>query len=818
MRNNSKTSKTQPTFTVSLFRDFKPNEKKAPLNKIIEVIRNGKLKEPIEKIRSLKRGGNSQSATKEKNALLAFTPSGIFKGSRKADNLIKYSGLVHLDFDKIESGLLTEKRNLIESDEYTHSCFLSPSGNGFKVFIKINTDPKYHNIAYEQVRKYFEEILGIPADPSCKDITRLCFLSHDPKAYLKENSKVFEVQINKDSHKSAKSILSFEKPTDPNSTNENLDDSELEMVFQKCINLTEKKDNYEEGNRNNYIYLLACNLNRYGIDQGFAIENIVSSYEHEDSSELKKTIESAYKNHLDEFASLSFTETKDMPEPPKDYAHSTPKISQSLIDKLPEILKNGAKVFTNERERDVFITAMWPVLGGCFSNVFGVYRGEKVFITINTFVIAPAASGKGVMKHAKAVAEEYHSDLIKTSESERQKYEQALASYNKQLNDPQSNGQKLQKPVEPPNKRLFIPGNTSFAMLFDLLYQNEGEGIIFETEADAMGKAIKQDWGDYSELFRSSFHHEKVSIARKTNNKITEILNPRINFGISGTPSQIANIVNSAEDGLFSRILFYIFKGDSEWEDVSPQANQINYNDYFASLGKQILLYVKFIQKYPMEVKLHQSEWEEINKFGKSYLSHVKIFVSENATSIVYRMGLMLYRLCMILTTLRKCEKKDKSNIVYCTKEDFQTALGIIKVYFKHTVLMYNNLAKKEDAQSFDLPNHKQNLLKKLPNTFKRTHAITIGKKLGMSVRSIDLFLKQATGKYLMKIKTGNYKKVKKRRQEPIPNSNLQDDLTYEENGSNKIIQDSQLDTIIPEYGFDPENLLSEKEESHPIE
>ncbi|MBK8311235.1 MAG: hypothetical protein IPL04_10405 [Chitinophagaceae bacterium] len=33
-----------------------------------------------------------------------------------------------------------------------------------------------------QVQKYYEDATGLKADPSCKDVTRLCFMSHDPNA------------------------------------------------------------------------------------------------------------------------------------------------------------------------------------------------------------------------------------------------------------------------------------------------------------------------------------------------------------------------------------------------------------------------------------------------------------------------------------------------------------------------------------------------------------------------------------------------------------------------------------------------------------
>jgi hypothetical protein len=97
--------------------------------------------------------------------------------------------------------------------------------------------------------------------------------------------------------------------------------------------------------------------------------------------------------------------------------------------------------------------------------------------------------------------------------------------------------------------------------MIEHLQNNDGQGIICETEADTMSGAKKQDWGDYSPALRAAFHHEKITLTRKTNNEYIEINEPRLAVALSGTPAHKApKLIASAEDGLFSRFLVLCFQ------------------------------------------------------------------------------------------------------------------------------------------------------------------------------------------------------------------------------------------------------------------
>jgi hypothetical protein len=75
-------------------------------------------------------------------------------------------------------------------------------------------------------------------------------------------------------------------------------------VFGKCVDFTDRKSTYSEGNRNNYVHLLAYNCNRAGIPQNIAIGYILKDFDL-DHEEATPTINSAYANNAADFAKFA---------------------------------------------------------------------------------------------------------------------------------------------------------------------------------------------------------------------------------------------------------------------------------------------------------------------------------------------------------------------------------------------------------------------------------------------------------------------------------------------------------------------------------
>lgn len=743
---------------VSTYKNFKTKLEDNSIFNIFQDIKNGKYQSEINSIRYAMQSGKEKQADELKSELLAFTTSGTFDKQRKTEFLKTYSQIINLDFDHIPLEELESLVAKINDCKFTLASFISPRGEGIKVFIKINSNAEKHTIAYNQVANFYKTHTGFDFDPKCKDITRLCFVSYDSNTFLNEKATIFDV---KEEVKATKAKV--EKQVAQNLSTDGL--------LDKCLNFTEQKEQYQNGNRNNFIHLFASNANRFGIYEADTLDYCTTNFDL-DEKEIKTAVNSAYKNQIADFAKFAKfanLQTKEVvvknsnnsnaiPEE-EDYLKNTPIIPQSVYDNLPPILFESCKVFKESREKDVFLTGALAILSGCLPNVSGLYSGSVVYPSLFSFILAPAASGKGALKFAKALADKYHNNLLAESQEARKIYVENLAAY-KMLKGKGKLEENQEMPQEPKFKVVYIPANTSNAKIIQHLDWNEGKGIICETEADTLGQTFKNDWGSYSDMLRKSFHHEKISVSRKTDAEFVEVNEPQLSVALSGTPKQVFNIIASAEDGLFSRFIFYVFKTDAVWLDPSPKGNPVNLTEYFNKQSNQVFKMVGFFERDSMTLQLTEEQWNKFNPIFSSYLVQISTFVSDDAQSVVKRLGIILFRLCMIFTAIRKFDTNDHHKEIYCSDTDFETALTLIKTYLQHSIIMFENLPKQGEQGPFKSGENKKLFYDALPNRFTRKEAIVFGKNFNIAERTVDSFLKTCLYKYLEQPEYGVYIKI----------------------------------------------------------
>ncbi|WP_018665969.1 BT4734/BF3469 family protein [Bacteroides gallinarum] len=169
--------------------EYPPNH--VDIDLVLDIIRQEKLKAGIDTMRAFHASDHPKySELKEKLPICLF--AGTF-GRFCNDALITPSGLVVIDFDRIPVQELSDVRNMLIKDPYTYAAFLSPSGRGYKVLVRVadNIDNTSHNEYLDALRDYYNSPFW---DENCKGISRACFLSSDPDLYLNRNSKVWTVR------------------------------------------------------------------------------------------------------------------------------------------------------------------------------------------------------------------------------------------------------------------------------------------------------------------------------------------------------------------------------------------------------------------------------------------------------------------------------------------------------------------------------------------------------------------------------------------------------------------------------------------------
>jgi hypothetical protein len=191
-------------FKVSLFETVKD---KSPftisLLSLCKAIKNCILNLEVNQIRRVE--VKSEKDKLKVQLLPAVTTSGIFENGHSESNLSEHSGLMQIDFDNLEN--IEFAQDLLCKDEYTFIGFVSPSGNGYKLIVKI--PPEFHKEIFPDIFDYYLRKYNLKIDEKCKDISRLMFIGADKNIFININSKTFKMNF-KNQEKIEKIILEIE--------------------------------------------------------------------------------------------------------------------------------------------------------------------------------------------------------------------------------------------------------------------------------------------------------------------------------------------------------------------------------------------------------------------------------------------------------------------------------------------------------------------------------------------------------------------------------------------------------------------------------
>ena len=240
----------------------------------------GATKDLVKRIRLEKSKPERQEL---KKGLPAICFSGTFN-KRTDISLIEHSGLICLDFDGYtkQKELLHDKENL-SKNKYVFSVFISPSGNGLKVLVKIPADAENHTMYFNSLEKYFNSSYF---DKTSKNLSRVCYESYDPLIAINENSSIWDT-IEEPEYTEVSRTR--DKATIP-ITDEN-------KIVEILVKWWEKKYPMSEGQRNTNTYVLAMAFNDFGINKSLA-SYVLNQFASEDFTlrEIGITIDSAYRH------------------------------------------------------------------------------------------------------------------------------------------------------------------------------------------------------------------------------------------------------------------------------------------------------------------------------------------------------------------------------------------------------------------------------------------------------------------------------------------------------------------------------------------
>ena len=409
---------------------------------------------------------------------------------------------------------------------------------------------------------------------------------------------------------------------------------------------------------------------------------------------------------------------------PEEEKQPLPTIPTTVYNNIPTFLQQVIQPSSSNEERDILLLGALTAFSACFPKLFGVYDQRKVFSNLYLFVTAPASAGKGRLNQIKNLVNPVHKEKREQSKTLKQQHQVEMATYN--MNKGKS--ETMEKPSKPPERMLFIPANNSVTGVYQLISDNEGRGLIFETEGDTLAQAFKSDYGNYSDGFRKAFHHETISYYRRTDREYVDIERPCLSTVLSGTPKQIQALVPSAENGLFSRFMFYYMNIKPTWKNVFQTDTTNGLDEYYDQLGKEFFGLYKTLKNNPdIEVRLTTEQQQKFNVFFEKLQTKYLNLQPDDYIATVRRLGLIAFRIIMLFSVFRIMEDGDVNQVRYCEDIDFENTLEMISVLVKHSSKVFNDLPIEQ--KEVKRANRKERFLEALPYQFSRQDYLNIADK-----------------------------------------------------------------------------------------
>ena len=400
-------------------------------------------------------------------------------------------------------------------------------------------------------------------------------------------------------------------------------------------------------------------------------------------------------------------------------------------NQLPKLLNEALSVAPEGEMRDMLLLSLLTNIGYALPAMRMLHgRPHHTYSPeLLTMVVAPAASGKGVMNYGRLLL-------------------QAIEGRN--------------------GKQVYIPANSSASALLKVMDEYDGRGIVFATEMDTLTQTLRAAYGQFGDIVRCIFEHETVSQLRRQNNEFIEIREPRIAMLLSGTPNQVAPLLRNRENGLMSRFACYVVNNrmgfnDDVW-DVEAEGNipleaQL-YDRLATELGDRYLWMSE--AGHECYFYLTNTQLKTIKRMFRSEYDTYSQEFSDLFDGTLKRMPVIMKRIGMILTGLRLDMTQQLPERVVCSDEDFQTMLLIGHKLLMHAAMVFQMMPELKATPVGEIGGNmlQKQFFQMLPTDFSKQDAIEQAKVLGVGLNTLNKWLaKYVQTNEIQHVAHGEYRK-----------------------------------------------------------
>ena len=434
----------------------------------------------------------------------------------------------------------------------------------------------------------------------------------------------------------------------------------------------------------------------------------------------------------------------------------------------PEFLQRIIKAGGNMIQHDIMLLGALTALGACMSRyVRCLYGGKYHHPSLQCFVVAPSASGKGILSYIRLLVEPIHDEIRTEVATQMKAYKKEKAAYDAMGKE----RSKMEAPQMPPNRMFLISGNNTGTGILQNIMDSDGTGLICEAEADTLSTAIGSDHGHWSDTLRKAFDHDRLSYNRRTDQEYREVKKSYLSVLISGTPSQVQTFIPTAEDGSYSRQMYYYMCGISKWISQFMD-NGVDWEEIFTAMGlewKGKLSEIKAHGIYTLQLTDEQKE--EFDTVFSGLFERSSVANGREMYSFVARLAVNLCRIMSEVAVLRALESPHpydfktspsspftpdkeipadncKDGIitrwdVSISQEDFHAVLSLTEALYCHATHILSFLPSTEVSHRCNAD--RDYLFQKLGNEFTRTQLLEEAVAMGIKENTALTWLKRLT-------------------------------------------------------------------------
>lgn len=762
------------------------------LEEFVKLLRGERWKVQVEEYQRLKASGRETEAKKLKRKLAALVIAGRCDGSHAETNLKQWSGDAMLDVDKC-NGRVSEFLQVLKDTPWVKAAWRSVSYDGLKLVVRVEAESvDEYRLAYALVAWHVAQLLAFPCDMSCKNPTRPCFASYDPEAFFRPDTEVFPWRrfVTEHPDRVGEILAELKVKTPAGASGPPVAASGMLHTF---FNEFLEQNPFVDGKKNEFLLKLGRIARYKGVGEEelarlktLAVERLAgmgcaagdippridSGYRYADMNKGPETPVS--RAHKAQGSPMRYSEPNEGEEEVElekleadKLRREVPCLPDELFDRLPDFLKRGLTHVRNKRERDILLLSMITNISGCLPGVRMNYGGMVYSADLYLVALAGSGRGKGVMQLAAilpAAIQEYYDELNRKDEREyRQKLlkwnlEERLAAQEKRVPDLD------QCPEMPVERILKVAPNISKSQLILALEAGGAVGLVMNaSELDMISSAMHQEYGKHDDVMRAASQHEEVSSYFKTDHRLVVVSDPHLALCASGTPAQLHKFISSLENGMYSRVAFYVGQAHWEYKSANPGKARLDMRAYFKGMGEELLRMFIFLSGSPTEVVFTEEQWKEHTERFRTYLREVVAEDDDSPGAIVLRHGLMMSRIAMVLTALRKCEPQWNTSEWKCSDEDSHTAMQIVDVLLEHSLLLSTSM---DDTAGRIRPVKAffklRPVLKKMPREFTYSELMAAANEAGLPTASVKRYLLRLVYYQIVEKEDGKYRKTGK--------------------------------------------------------